>query len=201
MKFLALIGACFALTLASCGGSGQTGGSITTGEEVGGAQDAVAKTAPCPRGPTVNMSKAEIAKLPPLRIPRPAGPPPHRLTVIDLRKGSGPGIPRDNLVSNREKPYLNYFDASYQDALKGHLTGQYGPGKYLPEEMPKGEALGLVGMKVGGRREIITPPKLVYPRWQPSWGYAPYVDIYVVDLLGMEPPPDRRVEYRHGRPC
>jgi len=147
------------------------------------------------------MSKAEITKLPPLRIPRPTAPPPHHLTVVDLRKGSGPGIPKGDSVTNRETPYLRYFVASYPEALKGHLTGQYGPGKYLLEEMPKGEALGLIGMKVGGRREIITPPKLVFPRWKPSWGYTPFVDIYVVDLLSMEPPPDRRVEYRHGRPC
>jgi hypothetical protein len=147
------------------------------------------------------MSKAEIAKLPPLRIPRPTGAPPHHLTIIDLRKGSGPGVPKGDLVTNREKVYISYFDVSYPDALKGHLTGQYGPRKYLLEEIPKGEALGLVGMKGGGRREIVTPPKLVFPRWKPSWGYTPYVDIYVIDLLGMEPPPDRRVEYRHGRPC
>jgi hypothetical protein len=104
-------------------------------------------------------------------------------------------------VTNREKVYISYFDVSYPDALRGHLTGQYGPREYLLEAIPKGEALGLIGMKVGGRREIITTPKLVFPRWRPSWGYTPFVDIYVIDLLGMEPPSDRRVEYRHGRPC
>jgi peptidylprolyl isomerase len=148
------------------------------------------------------MSRTEIAKLPPLKIPKPTGSPPHHLTIIDLRKGSGPGIPKGDLVTNREKAYISYFTVSYPDALKGHLTGHYGPSKYLLEgELSKGQALGLIGMKVGGRREIIAPPKLGYPRWRPSWGYAPYVDIYLVDLLGMEPPPDRRVEYRNGRPC
>ena len=193
MKFLTLISFCFALTFAACGGD--SGQSATAGGET------AAKPKPCPRGPTVKMSKAEIAKLPPLRIPKPHGSPPHKLTLIDLRKGAGPGIPEGNFVTNREKVYISYFVVSYPEALEGHLTGQYGPREYVPEELPKGEALGLVGMKVGGRREIITPPKLVFPRWRPSWGYKPFVDIYVIDLLGMKPPPDRRVEYRNGRPC
>ena len=45
-------------------------------------------------------------------------------------------------------------------------------------------------MKVGGRRELIVPPKMAYPRWKPSWGYAPYVSVYVIDLYGVEPPTD-----------
>jgi len=58
-------------------------------------------------------------------------------------------------------------------------------------------SFGFTGMKVGGRRVLIVPPKLDYPRWKPSWGYAGYVTVYVIDLVGMEPPPDRRVEYRN----
>lgn len=201
MKFLAPVGVCLALTFAACGASGQTSGSATVSEEVVGTKDAAAKTAPCPRGPTVMMSKAEIKKLPPLTIPKPSGPPPHHLAIIDLRKGSGPGMPKNDLVTNREKPFIRYFDVNYVEAGKGPVAGQYGPGKYLPEELPKGVVLGLTGMKVGGRRELILPPKLVFPRWKPSWGYAAFTDIYLIDLLGMEPPPDRRVEYRNGRPC
>jgi peptidylprolyl isomerase len=140
------------------------------------------------------MSKAEIAKLPPLTIPKPSGPPPRHLEIIDLRKGSGPGVPKNNLVTNREKVFISYFNVSYPEAREGPQTGQYGPRKYLPAETVKGVALGLTGMKVGGRRELIIPPKLVFPRWKPSWGYEPYVSIYLIDLLGMEPPPDRRVE-------
>lgn len=148
------------------------------------------------------MSKAEIAKLPPLTIPRPSGPPPRHLTIVDLREGSGPGIPKNDLLTNREVPYISYFDVNYTEARRnGPMTGQYGPSKYLLEQQPKGVALGLTGMKVGGRRELILPPKLVFPRWKPSWGYPSFTDIYLIDLLGMEPPPDRRVEYRHGRPC
>lgn len=179
------------MTFAACGSdSGQSGTSAE-----------VAATSSCPRGPTVTMSKAEIAKLPPLTIPKPQGPPPHKLVHIDLREGSGPGVPADIYATNGEKVNIRYYVVGYPDARRGVASGEYGPIELLPDELTEGTALGLAGMKVGGRREIITPPELVYPRWKPSWGYAPYVNVYVVDLLGMKPPPDRRVEHRSGGSC
>jgi peptidylprolyl isomerase len=143
------------------------------------------------------MSKTEIAKLPPLTLPRPSGPPPHKLEVIDLRKGRGPGVPQHDWVTNREEVYMRLLEASYAGAKKGQMFGRIPISRVLLEGRSKGLTRGLTGMKVGGRRELIVPPKLAYPRWQPSWGYVPYVSIYVVDLVGMEPPPDRRVEYRN----
>jgi peptidylprolyl isomerase len=197
VKFLALIGISLALTFAACGGSGsdQATSSSAVAAEEGEAKEATAKPAPRrPLAPTVVMSKAKIAKLPPLTIPRQSGPPPRHLKIVDLRKGSGPGVPKNDLVTNREKVFIRYFEVSYPVARKGPHTGQYGPRKYLLAETVEGLARALPGMKVGGRREIIIPPRLVYPRWRPSWGYEPYVDVYLVDLLGMEPPPDSRVE-------
>lgn len=192
MKIPSLIGACLALALSACGSAGSE--SATT--------DLAAKPRkpPIPRGPTVKMSKAEIAKFPPLALPRNgrlSGPPPHHLEVIDLRKGSGPRVPKHDWVTNREEVYIRYVEATYPEAASGHMNGPFRPGRVLLENSIKGLAVGLTGMKVGGRREMIVPPRLVYPRWQPSWGYAPYVSVYVVDLFGMEPPPDRRVEYRN----
>jgi len=146
------------------------------------------------------MSKAEIAKLPPLTIPRPSGPPPHHLEIVDLRGGHGPGVPKNDRVTNREMVLIRYWEVAYPEARKGrNLTGDYGKQNVLLESEVKGLGMGMTGMKVGGRREIVMPPKLVYPDWKPSWGYAPYVDIYLVDLLGMEPPPDRRIEFRNVR--
>jgi peptidylprolyl isomerase len=108
------------------------------------------------------MSKAEVAKLPPLTIPPPSGPPPKRFEIVDLREGSGPVV----------------------SGLSGGVASRRGWG--LAEEASNAFLVGLPGMRVGGRRELIVPPKVAYPRWQPSWGYAPYVSVYVVDLLGVE---------------
>lgn len=151
-----------------------------------------------PRGPTVRMSKAEIAKLPPLKEYRPTGPPPKHLEVIDLREGSGPAVPKHDWVTNREEVFYRYIEAlSYRKAREGRYEGPYSPGRVLLEDSDRGLAMGFTGMKVGGRRVLVVPPKLTYPRWKPSWGYAGYVTTYVIDLVGMEPPPDRRVEYRN----
>jgi len=148
-----------------------------------------------PLAPTVKMSKADIAELPPLTVPKQSGPPPHHLEIIDLRKGTGPGIPKNNLLTNREQFVIRYFNVPYSEALKGAKTGKYGPWELLPGEAVEGVARGLTGMKVGGRRELIIPPKLVFTHWKPSWGYTPYVNVYVIDLLGMEPPHNPRLEH------
>jgi len=197
VKYFALIlGALLMATALTACGAGSDGNL----DEAGSAKAAV-KQKPCPRGPRLVMSKAERAKLPPLTIIPPSGSPPRHLRVTDLRNGDGPRVPEHDWVTNREEVYIRYVQASYPDARAGRLEGPYQPSRVLLEGSGRGFAMGLTGMQVGGRRELIVPPRLAYPRWRASWGYAPYVTIYVIDLLGMEPPPDRRVEYRHGRPC
>jgi peptidylprolyl isomerase len=168
MKSRVPIVACLALTFAGCGGGGSD-------------QTAVHPVS------TVRMSKAEIAKLPPLRVPRATGPPPRQVEIVDLRKGSGPPVTRADTVSFR------YIEDTYPQARKGRQGGLSG-GVIGPRSYPVSDApfrslqAGLPGMRVGGRRELIVPPRAAYPRWKPSWGYAPYVSIFVVDLLGVEPP-------------
>jgi peptidylprolyl isomerase len=117
-----------------------------------------------------------------LTIYKRSGPPPRHIKVIDLRKGTGATVAKKDSVEVR------YFEVSYPEALGGTRSGAYGPSTYGLDEAVKGWSAGLPGMKVGGRRELILPPKLVYPRWRPSWGYAPYVRIYVVEMLGVKPP-------------
>jgi peptidylprolyl isomerase len=118
------------------------------------------------------MSKAEIAKLPKLEIRQRTGPPPKGLVVNDLRQGSGAAIkPKDAIL-------VNYFSVKYGEALKKSRTGGYGATKFGLNEVIKGWELGLPGMKVGGRRELIVPPKL---------GYRGWTLIYVIDLLAVYP--------------
>jgi peptidylprolyl isomerase len=140
------------------------------------------------------MSKAEIAKLSPLRIPRASGLPPHRLGIVDLRKGSGAAVAKTDVVA------IRFIEDTYPEALHGRQGGLSGGEVRWPswslDEASRGIRLGLPGMKVGGRRELIVPPKVAYPRWKPSWGYAPYVSVYVVDLLGVEPTAHSRLEHQ-----
>lgn len=146
-----------------------TTGSIGTGGEANGP------------GPQTRMSKAEIAKLPKLTIAKQSGPPPRHIEIVDLRKGSGATVTKQNYVE------VHWLQVSYPEALERSHSGLHGPQRFGLDETVAGWTVGLPGMKVGGRRELILPPKLVYPRWKPSWGYEPYVDIYVIDLLGTGP--------------
>jgi len=147
----------------------------------GGSDETTARPA---KPEEATLSKAEITKLPPLKIPRASGPPPHGLKVIDLRRGSGPVLGKTDAITVR------FIEDTYPQALAGVQGGLSGGvvrwRDWWLEEASRGIAMGLPGMRVGGRRELIVPPKLAYPRWQSSWGYAPYVSVYVVDLLGSK---------------
>jgi peptidylprolyl isomerase len=185
MKFLALIAAgLIGMALTACGGSGSD--SSTTQSSASGSAKPTKlhvghgdKLVPVP-GPGDEMSKREIAKLPKLTIAKQSGPPPKHLKTIDFRKGWGTALTKNDAA------YVRYYVVSYPEALKESQTGRYGPRSFGMNEVVKGWEVGLPGMKVGGRRELILPPKYVYPRWKPSWGFTPYVDIYLIDLLAVE---------------
>lgn len=121
---------------------------------------------------------SELAK-PGIEVPE--GDPPAELTVRDLVLGDGPEALPGRVVqvhyvgvtfaSRRE------FDSSWERDQPFKFA--VGGGKAI-----KGLDRGLRGMKVGGRREIIVPPRLGYGRQSPS----PLIPagstlIFVVDLL------------------
>jgi FKBP-type peptidyl-prolyl cis-trans isomerase len=94
-------------------------------------------------------------------------------------------------VVRTDEVSIRYTEDTYPEALNGR-QGALSRGVVslsLPlREAARAFQVGLPGMKIGGRREFMVPPKVAYPRWKPSWGYAPYSSIYVVDLLGVKPP-------------
>jgi peptidylprolyl isomerase len=188
MKSFAVIGACLsALLLLACG-SGSDGSTTQTFSTVSKAKSNRAKAkmhighsgklVPVPR-PGDEMSKRQIARLPKLTIAKQSGPPPRHLEVIDFRKGWGTALTKNDAA------YVRFVLVSFPEALKHSRTGG-ATQSFGINEVVKGWEDALPGMKVGGRRELILPPQYVYPRWKPSWGYAPYVDIYLIDLLGVE---------------
>jgi peptidylprolyl isomerase len=103
----------------------------------------------------------------------PSGPPPQRLVVEDIREGSGPAVKAGDEI---EIQFVNInikTRSRYESDWKGDgvVWRLGGPG------LSEGFERGIVGMKVGGRRELIIPAKLAY-------GTGPI--LYVVDLLAIE---------------
>jgi peptidylprolyl isomerase len=103
----------------------------------------------------------------------PNRPPPKKVVIRDLKKGSGAVVEPGDAIE------LNYIEVDYKTgALRGSTWGPGKPffDKFGTGEVVKGWETGLKGMRVGGRRELIIPSRLAY-----NEGAA----IYVIDLLSI----------------
>ena len=158
----AVAAAAAALGLGACGGSSKAGGvQLAPG---GGATTrratvtATTTTARRPRRPP----RATPTSGPALQGADDHGPKaaaPTKLVVKDLIKGTG------TTAEDGDKLAVNYvgelysngkvFDASWKDTPGKTFSFQLGEGAVI-----RGWDEGLVGMKVGGRRELIIPPAL-----------------------------------------
>jgi peptidylprolyl isomerase len=120
--------------------------------------------------PQLEMSSAEIAALPEIKIAARKGSAPDKLVIHDLRQGSGAMMkPGDTMnIDWAEAPYGQALESS---PGKRRLTFTFG--KYI-----KGWEEGVPGMRVGGRRELIVPTSL---------GDTGHPMVYIIDLLGIEP--------------
>ncbi|MEU9860679.1 FKBP-type peptidyl-prolyl cis-trans isomerase [Streptomyces sp. NPDC047971] len=113
----------------------------------------------------------------------PEGDAPAELTVRDLVVGDGPEAKPGRVVqvhyvgvtfaSGRE------FDASWDQGRPFKFA--VGGGRVI-----KGLDRGIRGMRVGGRREVVVPPRLGYGKQSPSPAIpAGSTLVFVVDLLSV----------------
>lgn len=157
-----------ALAAAGCGGGSDSSTDIsaaTSGEtaEAGG------------EATTAATEKTE----PKVTVPK--GPPPKKLVIKDIEKGSGAEAKAGDEISVQYVG-VNYrrgdkFDASWD--RNEPFSFRLGAGMVIP-----GWDQGIEGMKVGGRRELIIPPSLAYgPEGRPPSIPPNETLIFVVDLL------------------
>lgn len=173
MKSLTLIIAlCAALAIAAvgCGGSdsstGSTGSSATTTESSPPAEEASGNG---PTKPTVTIPKNVSPK---------------KFPYEDLKKGTGAAAKKGDTVTVQ---YVGVgydseeeFDSSW--SRNEPFTFTLGAGEVI-----KGWDKGIVGMKEGGRRELVIPANLAYGANPPSSAIAPNEAlVFVVDLLAVE---------------
>jgi peptidylprolyl isomerase len=174
--------------VAACGGSSKAPGVQPAPS--GGATEASATattttsaTTPTPTTPTATTPKppSPLSKKPVVVVP--TGPAPTSLVVKDLIKGTGPAAKSGSSIT------VNYVGVLYKGGKEfdsSWKTGQpFAPFKLGQGAVIPGWDKGLVGMKVGGRRELIIPPSLAYGKSGSPPTIPPNATlVFVVDLLG-----------------
>ncbi len=181
------------LALAACASSPSTSSAGTAGGGSGPTTTAsgtgtLGASSDCPQATSSTQATVPAPGEPTVTVP--SGPPPAHLRISDLTVGSGAVAQAGDSVTVK---YVGVswtckfiFDASWTDHATptGTFTFTLGAGQVIP-----GWDHGIVGMKVGGRRELIIPPSLAYgPNGQPPTIVPNDTLIFVVDLVSVQPP-------------
>jgi peptidylprolyl isomerase len=187
---LVALSAAGALGLAACSSSPSSNSSsvASTSSNSGSDPDATTTTT-SGDGATVAISPIPTADLSPAGTAKqaptvPAGTPPSGLQSADLIVGTGrEAAPGDQVT-------VQYVLATYsaKKVIQSSWTSQpftftLGEGQVIP-----GWDKGVVGMHVGGRRELIIPPSLGYGANPPSGAQGIAANdtlVFVVDLLSI----------------
>jgi peptidylprolyl isomerase len=172
--------------IAGCGSGGSS--TITIGNE-NKADEALATTStPSSSTSTSPTSTTASVKTPtsgPLskepHVTPPSGPPPTKLETKEIVKGTGTEAKTGDAVT------VNYVGALYKTGKV--FDASWKRNETFPFTLGKGQVIpgweqGVLGMKVGGRRELIIPASLAYG----AKGSPPTIPpnetlVFVVDLL------------------
>jgi peptidylprolyl isomerase len=176
-----------AALIAGCGSSGSSS-TITIGNENKAdetfAKSSASASSSTPTNPTTagvkTPTSGPLSKEPTVTVP--SGAAPTALVVKDIIKGTGPEA---KVGANVTVNYVGelfhggkVFDASWKRNEPFVFT--LGRGAVI-----KGWDQGIVGMKVGGRRELVIPASLAYKNKGAGASIPPNSPlVFVVDLLG-----------------
>jgi peptidylprolyl isomerase len=179
---LAALGA--AALIAGCGSSGNSS-TITVGAENKTDEALANKSATTSSTSTSTTAAAKTPTSGPLskepHVTPPSGPPPTKLVTKEIITGTGTAAKTGSAVAVNYVGALyktgKVFDASWK--RNEPFTFTLGKGQVIP-----GWEQGVVGMKVGGRRELIIPAALGYG----AKGSPPSIPpnetlVFIVDLL------------------
>lgn len=110
----------------------------------------------------------------------PEGPPPKELVIEDLEEGDGAEAKTGDQVS------VQYVGVNYETGEE--FDASYDRGQPFPFELGAGEVIpgwdeGVVGMKEGGRRQLVIPPDLAYGAEGQPPAIGPNATlVFVIDL-------------------
>ncbi|MGH3744206.1 MAG: FKBP-type peptidyl-prolyl cis-trans isomerase [Mycobacteriales bacterium] len=182
---LVLLAGASALALVACGSAssdstGTTGTSPATGVTTAAPQSppsAVPSTVGADAVPAVTGPQGKKPA-----IAKPTGPAPTALLVHDVIVGTGATATNGSKVTVQYTGAIFATGAGFQSSYD---TGQpfsfpLGSGQVIP-----GFDAGVVGMKTGGRRELIIPPALGYRNQTMPGIPANSTLIFVIDLVSV----------------
>jgi peptidylprolyl isomerase len=162
--------AALALAAAGCGSSNDN--SSSTSSSSASSDSTTTQAAPATAKPR-----------PKPKVTVPSGKPPKKLVVKDLIPGTGPAAKAGDPIT------VNYIGVDF--ATHKMFDNSYDRGQPFPFQLGGGQVIpgwdqGLVGMKVGGRRQLTIPPNLAYgPQGQPPTIKPNETLVFVVDLLSI----------------
>ena len=171
MRRALVLPAVAALAIAGCGSSAS--GSSSSQKPAKTANPTATATAVSPGGPLKDLSQK-----PAVKVPR--GKPPKKRVIKDIVKGKGPVAHPGEFVT------VQYVGVSWSTGKQFDASWDHGQPFQFPlgaGQVIPGWDKGVKGMRVGGRRELIIPPKLGYG----AAGSPPAIGpnetlIFVVDL-------------------
>jgi peptidylprolyl isomerase len=188
VKRLALIVfACLAVVIVGCGSSddsstGSSESTATSTESTATSTESSEKS-PAESGGSAKESGRVVGRAEP-KVTVPSGPPPKKLEIKEIKKGSG------KAAKVGDEVLVQYVGVGYES--KEEFDSSWSRNEPLPLKLGAGGVIpgwekGIEGMKVGGRRELIIPPNLAYgPEGRPPVIGPNETLIFVIDLLAVK---------------
>jgi peptidylprolyl isomerase len=175
--------ALLAVVTAACGSTGSKVGSSASNPTTSTPASTAAPAGTVGAIPQADRSPAGVfGKKPTVVVP--AGPPPSGLEAADLIAGKGAAAQAGQNVT------VQYVGVSY--TLKKQFDASWDRNQPFSFPLGQGQVIrgwdvGVVGMKVGGRRELIIPPSMAYAANPPPGAAIAANDtlIFVVDLVSI----------------
>jgi peptidylprolyl isomerase len=154
-------------------------GGLTSATSTASASSATTSSSASATSTTTSSTPLPAALKTKPKVSIPKGPPPKKLVIKDLIKGTGATATANSTVN------VQYVGVLYKNGQQFDASWNDGSGQ--PVSLPlsgviKGWQQGIPGMKIGGRRELIIPPSLGYGSTAQSKIPANSTLVFIIDL-------------------
>lgn len=167
------------LLLAACGGTtDSTSGTPTSGASAPADETSACETVTTPEPANIPAVTGEAGAQP--TIAKPTGNPPAELVVKDVVQGDGAVACAGGTLT------VNYEGVDWETGTVFDSSWERGdPDTFALDGLIEGWQVGLPGMRVGGRRELVIPPEQAYGPAGAGHELSGKTLVFVVDLVAV----------------